>query len=1370
MADWNNWWNNLISQSERESNRTRQAGQNALAVLERNNALEKQRQSQAQAQEQAQMQQRAEASRRASIARRQQIEQRQADEKRMRESVREQVIKLFTDDDKNSDTYGQLLVDKNAIPYLVESQYHKNMLLQAGSPEELAQHREQSAKAMEFANTYQGGVILDAQLREPPSKPSQLWGGVKQVFHTAEQVRETIDAPFKIAQTAQTIKVKSGVPNMLMSPERIQSSNNLTDDEKKFMQLYFDYDQWSNVGGIFQPPEELKTLWEEITPTAAKIAEEFVTPSIMPLYMIGGGAAGGLKGVLEETSKLAALRIATAKKLGEAAIGAKVARGAIETTRAFVLPAVVVEKIFNAPFVLAPKAFRAAQRMRLMSKWNKLPLETKERVSPLLEKVANRGTLLPAEMDKLAGFDKKFFDALVKVWRPKGAVPIAGVSGAAAKVGTKTIPKATAKTPQEIAIEEAARLKAITPEAPEYKMAQETIALLKKDAKAINIAAEAIEGKTPAQLRQTIMAWGKVKGLPKVQLGEIIKKISGHTRLTMAKEEYLKDILKVVKATRPRRVRGRPVVTLKTEKKIQTLRTTLIRNKEMTEGSFDHLVKQLNLRTVKYENQYRFITEGEAKSLIRAMNDEAPLAKEAIETAEALGRSPKLKAVVDRLNARNEGAVIDGVPIKVSRGNELKDMRYYVMNLQCKMKAPVYDYWQRINMGHLRMRHKQQVLIDKLEQSTPMFKQIQNDEVALKRVENYIASKHHMGPKVPKDITPDEVKLATELERQLFGFRNDVRYARFTEAYIELDGDVARIAREIPDASTGALKRAVDVYEGRGARELRIFLDTQEWGVQHLGYNPLSIVKPRLYLLEQRATTFAKGHLKVKRGVEYTQEDKRDILSRYRSYTKQMHGLTELSPLVRSFDRMFGENAHKITDAQTVANTLSLGINELKGYRVEGGLIVHGLNRLYAQVASAVFWRPDLVLRNKFQNLAFNSDFHLGLFLRYPIRKLSAEEEKWFDIFVSQQSGMRQDYLLYSQKPLWGFGKISEAARKTSLYPWADRTNRLECFYVRMRRAEDAVVKYRKTGNVEQLIKDSGINEFEARQQAEALELLAKNSVDYGIEGMGRVTGEKAFIRYNAQQHTNNVHFLYDRAQRAPAEMGATGKTLGNILVFTRSWGQRFYLQGRKITDPKIGIAEKLTSLRVITGTLVAGILAGEGYKQVTGKTHNPYNPLNILTWAPGGLIVGVADDISSTMYLITQAAQGDKAALGSLPIAITGCADMCLPFYKNTIQALDALKDKKNIDVYALRRVREMIDNEYHLRGGAYKVDRAWLEALQHALLAGKEKPETPEEKKTQAQNNALSQMLYGKDFKELSSSQTAEIEKYPYLLAAGK
>lgn len=873
----------------------------------------------------------------------------------------------------------------------------------------------------------------------------------------------------------------------------------------------------------------------------------------------------------------------------------------------------------------------------------------------------------------------------------------------------------------------------------EAAIAKETLSGLQRELAHIERTMESFEKRPDmpeaTKLRSTIMAMASFKGLPKTQLQEIYKSVAGRRQLRVIKQEQLLDILEKVRAARPVRIGGAKVVTLKTEKKIQTLKESLISSRQMTNEIYNHLMGRLNLNTDRYEHANKFITETEAKDLIMAMNDEVVLAEWDIKVQDSLAKNPAIKEVRDALNDRGmtgTGVEIEGKPLKVSRGKELHSMRYYMLNLQKKLAAPIYDAWQKINLAHLvaRDRHNQQ--LRRLQETTPNFKEIAADEAALKRIEDYIASKHNLAKIKAPELTNDEMAIATELERGYFEAQNDVRFIRFVNAYAENEGDIDLINKEIPSAPKAALRRAIDIYEGKGAIELRKFTDTQKWGVVEKGYDPRSFIKPILYYRPPKETTFAKGLLRTREGVEYEAEDN-NIIQRYSRHQKQLIALQELSSLVRAFGRLYADHAHKLAPStqRDVSKVMSRGLNEMKGYREDGGAIVHAIERLYGQVASAVFWRPDLVFRNKFQNFAFNPDFWAGRFLDPRNKPLTEERRRWFEVFVSQERVFQYDFLLYGEKPLPGFGRLTRWARRTSLYPWSDKTNRAEAFFVRINRVDRALAVYERDGNVQKLIDDSGLNELEPRQQAEALELLAMDSVEYGIDGMGAVTGREAFALYNTQQHVNNVHFLYDRSQRAPAEMGATGKTLGNILVFNRSWGERFLLQANKLSpESKANLKEKTEAVAIIVGVIVAGTIAGETYKRITGKEHNPYNPLNIITWSPGGLALGVTEDISNVIYLMTQAVEGDKSAFAALPGVISNVLTLTLPFYKNAIQAIDAAKDMKGIDVWAMRKIREMIDEEYEVRGGVHEVERTLLEKLQRAIFSLKDDPVTPQEK----------------------------------------
>ncbi len=80
-------------------------------------------------------------------------------------------------------------------------------------------------------------------------------------------------------------------------------------------------------------------------------------------------------------------------------------------------------------------------------------------------------------------------------------------------------------------------------------------------------------------------------------------------------------------------------------------------------------------------------------------------------------------------------------------------------------------------------------------------------------------------------------------------------------------------------------------------------------------------------------------------------------------------------------------------------------------------------------------------------------------------------------------------------------------------------------------------------------------------------------------------------------------------------------------------------------------------------------------------------------------------------------AVQGDERGLAALTTAIPRSADMLIPFYDYTLRGFEALTDQKNVDRKALRQIRMLIDKEYKIRGGAYKLERNALEKWQYFL-----------------------------------------------------
>lgn len=861
--------------------------------------------------------------------------------------------------------------------------------------------------------------------------------------------------------------------------------------------------------------------------------------------------------------------------------------------------------------------------------------------------------------------------------------------------------------------------------------------------------AEVGAGVAPAKLRSTIMAWGKQRGLSQIQLNEIFKKVVGKSEtgrqlpyhLTRMTPEQLRETLAKVKIARPRRIRGKVVITEKTENKIQSLKSNLATKGQMDDENFARLLKDLKLKATGYETSAKFITESEGKGLIRAMLDEADTIGWRTKVDAGLAKHPNMASAVDTLKTRIATQKIATLDKKPVGANPLLDMRYYTMTLQQRTGKPLYETWQALNNKRLVVRYRRMGYMDQLRQSTPQYAQISQDEKALKRVSDYIAAKNKLGPKTPANITQDEIALAKEIERQLYELRGVVRFVRFDNAYDIYGADAKRIKDlEIKDAPIKDLREAIDIYEGQGKDALIEYLGTKDWGIIKSGYEPLSVVNPKIYLFRPRTTTLGKGHIRTRTSIEYPEQD-RNILQRYNSYLKQILNLQELASPVRTFARAFDESAYMLKNPRTVANDVSRAINEMKGYSDVGGPAARLIARVYSQVMTAVFWDPYKWVRNLCQNIAFHPDRHLAF---DPSNvALTAQEKLYSDIFVSQKLGLLYDYLMRGEKPFPGLGRITRLANKTSRYPQTDESNRRISFWLRINKVNRAIKSYHEHGDIDRLIKDSGLDDLELLQKKEALELLSQDVVDYGVPGLDNVSGEEAFARYIAREVTNNTHFMYERSLRSPASMGPLGRVMMNLATFPRSYAQRIILQMRRLKPGSRATgSEKRYGLKTTMGIIVAGILIGEVFARVTGRKRNPYDPLTILSWTPGGLSIGATQEITGCVWDIAGALAGDKDALNRATTAIPRVSDLVLPFYGIIIESCEAATDMKNIDRYALRKLREKLDEEYKTRGGAYRVKRDFFEKLQHAIFGG-EVDETKEKTQEELLEDYMDELM---------------------------
>ena len=851
--------------------------------------------------------------------------------------------------------------------------------------------------------------------------------------------------------------------------------------------------------------------------------------------------------------------------------------------------------------------------------------------------------------------------------------------------------------------------------------------------------------------RQKIMAVLMSKGIPKSQYRKMFKDKGGTTSLSKIHSPQLDKILESAQKMRPVKIGQKAVVKLGTEKAIQSLKETLISEGKMSEETYKSIMKTNHLKTDKFESPDKFITESEAKNLLRDMNyyAEVGLMEKDIKIEEALEKNPEIKYAVGKVKGRITGDIyVEGKKIKPS---PLQDMRYFMMKLQGGTGGRFYDVWQMANQKHLYNHVRLTVYMNRLKESTPYYKKIAGDDKAVERVSQYIEAKNKMSDiKSPKYITEEEVKLANEIEKVLFEFQPTVRFHRFKTAYSKHGDKIELIMDEIPDAPKEDIREAINIYESKGAKALMEYLNTKTWGVIESGYEPHRVVNPKLVTYKLKATVVGKGHLRTREGLEFDPESDKTLINRTFSYVRQMLNL-ELEPYLYEMDRIFAENIDKLREPGITKKHLQTAMDELKGYIQDDSPIMRVIAKIASWGYTAVFLAPHLSYRNLFQNMAFHPD---RFSLLNPKNRWIGEGDKiYFKSYVSQQQNIARDLLLQSEL---GHSRAARFARKITYYGYSDEINRYISFFISINKAHRSLSNFAKDGNLEKLINSSGANDLANIQRKEFLEILAQDKVE--IEGLGEVSGRQAAEWYLAREITNNTHFLYERAQRAPIEMGLTGRTVGSLLVFGRSVAQRMIIQANTLrAGSKATADQKIRAIKIIFGMIIFGLLAGEIYKDTTGKgtpvwkgedpaemasnllQRNPYNPMNILQWTPGGLAIGVTQDMANVCRLLFNAAQGDEYSMSELTTELPALGDSVIPFYGVTMNILETATGTKYIDRKAMREMRDKFDEDYEPNDEYYLQKRGIIGQIQHALFGGEE-PELSEiEKASEEIDNLL-------------------------------
>jgi len=189
------------------------------------------------------------------------------------------------------------------------------------------------------------------------------------------------------------------------------------------------------------------------------------------------------------------------------------------------------------------------------------------------------------------------------------------------------------------------------------------------------------------KLIQRIQIMAKDKGLTEGKFSDIkmtyggARSLSGKTkRMTIPQ---LKAVLKAVEEVRPKRIGYKTVITLKTENKIQSLKDNLINKLQMTEETYQEILKSEGVyKEPKYIDAKNFITEKKGKDIIYRLIDEANILKITLPLKNAIEKNPPIKKEWDKIVNRVKTLTNYGVCVFIYKLWKLLQAHPYILYIR----------------------------------------------------------------------------------------------------------------------------------------------------------------------------------------------------------------------------------------------------------------------------------------------------------------------------------------------------------------------------------------------------------------------------------------------------------------------------------------------------------------------------------------------------------------------------------------------------------------------------------------------------------------------------------------------------------------
>lgn len=861
------------------------------------------------------------------------------------------------------------------------------------------------------------------------------------------------------------------------------------------------------------------------------------------------------------------------------------------------------------------------------------------------------------------------------------------------------------------------------------------------------------------QLRQSIMATVKTKGLSESKYRALFKKVGKTRNLTEMGVDKLQAVLDAVREARPIKIKGKNVITAKTENAIQALKDILIAEKKLTPEMYENLKKYSDLPTDKYESRELFITERQARNLIRQMNVEAEvgITEWDVRVAEGLANKPELKTSIDNLTSRivrenkpkpkkgiaipfkKTAAEISEFPNDVGLSGTmsiLRALRRFQEQLGGREVTRIYENAEMM----VEQRRLNEIIlantVNAMKMQAPQLATMIRDKEAMARIQQWLDADLKITDIAKPDLAPAELEVAQLFRARYDQWKNAVRLERFKDAYYHYGGRAKEVVADlikhgtegtsdvaIPDAPLKDIKEAIGIYETQGEAALKTYLDAKDWGVLKSGYSFSQILHPKLRMYRGVSVKATTTSLHQRKGLDFLR-DERTAWERLIAYERQMIGLN-LQPYYRKMDTEFRKamESGRLSPegGRDAANKISLFMREVKGYPIESPVVAL-LLRIGGWSFGTLSKVPWMSLRNIHQNAAFGVDKSEIVkaiitkgFFRNPLTKRGRLD--YTDALVHQYKGVTQEQMLMGYM---GRTPLENLIRKSDYYHLSDKLNRYLCMAGQGEKAEVALRQYLKDRNAEKFLENSSANELSATEQIRILEYLALETYDYGGV-LESVSGGEAAIRDIASKITTLIHFNYVRYLRSAMEMGETGRIIGSLVAFPRSVVER-YVDIFSRTK-RLGGADRKRAIHSLIAMVVGSAIASAMLSQITGKERDAYNPLLVFQWQVGGLAIGATQELMELYRLISNLTFAEeegqkKFYMDELVTLIPRLGDMFIPFYAPTMNLLESLTESRYLDRKQLRQIREVFDENYELNEEYYKIERDWLERVQHGLF----------------------------------------------------